>query len=74
MRDAIACGPWGRRGWRRRGAVCPPSRSGIPPEDISAQKMDQSKARSVIRWVKAPSGAFEITGSEPPAISVSTVR
>ena len=31
-------------------------------------------ATSVMAWVQAPSGAAEITGSEPPDSSVSTVR
>lgn len=31
-------------------------------------------AASVITWVQAPSGSAEITGSEPPESSVSTVR
>ena len=31
-------------------------------------------AASVTTWVKAPSGAWVMTGSEPPPSSVSTVR
>ena len=34
----------------------------------------QLKARSVTAWLHAPSGAAEITGSDPPESSVSTVR
>lgn len=33
-----------------------------------------AKALSITSWVHAPSGSLEITGSEPPASSVSIVR
>ena len=40
----------------------------------SSIRADQFSAASVIAWVHAPFGATVITGSDPPANSVSTVR
>ena len=48
-------------------------REGFPPRHPVTRSMGYCIAASVIAWVNAPTGAAVITGSDPPASSVSTV-
>jgi len=64
---------------RRRAATCSSTkrrgpRQGTAPHFGQGRLAQLPSAMSVMTWVKAPSGSAVITGSEPPASSVSTVR